>query len=194
MQETKNIIALTIRPHLVPFLFNELEGEIKAVYNNKKVKLSKVAKSSLLGDLLHRFKNNAKHANTKRKVSGFSIFLSIDNSTLCFEGTVHEVEISKKEYTVLHLVEEDARFVNDWFHGLLLNAMVEFIKGFIAGSDDELLISKAIHCFMIQHNLYDTVIDPETLRREYYRAVKKNHSLSRYQKQRAINRTYAFEV
>ena len=67
---------------------------------------------------------------------------------------------------------------------------VEYIKGYVRGSSSLNAVNTAINEFMKLHNLYDTELDPESLRRMYYNALKKNHSLSRLQNQTSTRSLY----
>lgn len=173
------LISVSIRPHLVSFLFQELEGETQAVYGDKKVKLSKISRSSLLGQMIDEFKafSNQKKLSTSRS---FSIFLKITESGEK-SGLVHEKHDTN--YNVLELSAVHVKMINDFFENIFRISLVEFIKGYAQGTASKKFINEAIDQFMINHNLYTTEIDPESLRRSYYNAIKKKHSLSRLQNQ-----------
>lgn len=173
------IINVTVRPHLVSFLFQELEGETQAVYGNKKVKLAKISKASLLGQMIMIFKTRATPIE-KKTLKSFGVFLTLENGTER-KGLFHEK--SYKDYNVLELRSEDVLFINNFLESIFRISLVEFIKGYVKKNNERAYVNRAIEQFMIDHFLYDTEIDPESLKRMYYRSLKKKHSLSRIQNQ-----------
>jgi len=181
-------IAVNIRPHLVSFLFKELEGETKAEYKSKKVKLARVTKRSSLGQLLYIFKARAYNEAASKKVTNYNIFLSVDAE----DPKQNQATINQRiniTHSQLFLLDEDVKFINNYLEGLFRLSLVNFVKGYVKHDTSSeknnkrmySYISTAIHEFMLDHNLYDTETDPEALRRLYYREVKKNHLLHRFQ-------------
>lgn len=174
-----NLINVNIRPHLISFLFQEFEGEIKAVYENKKVKLAKISKSSVLGQMIMVFKTRAKKGSIK-KANSFSVFLTLTDNTVA-TGLFHE-KISDSHF-LLELLPEDALLLNDFLESIFRISLVQFVKGYVKSSTDLDFVNQAVHAFMIQHDLYNTELDPESLRGYYYKSVKKKHSLTKIQNQ-----------
>lgn len=177
---SQELINVCIRPHLIPFLFQELEGDIKAVYKNKTIKLAHVTNASILGRLIHVFRDRAKVVKNKNKINGFSVFLSINT------GNPEETKASINsrtwlEHSQIQFLPEDVKLLNDHLDFVFRVSLVQFIKGYDKGSPSDEKISKAIHEFMLLHNLYDTELDPESLRRHYYNSLKKKHLLRRLQ-------------
>lgn len=173
--------AVYIRPHLVSFLFQELEGDTKAEYATKKIKIAKVTKRSALGQLLHIFKSRAVSVKASNKVTSYNIFLSLDTDNAAENKATINQQINFT-HTQLELRPEDVKFINDYLEGLFRLSFVAYVKGYAKSNDSPAKeISSAIHQFMMDHNLYDTETDPEALRRLYYREVKKNHLLHRFQ-------------
>lgn len=176
----KELINVHIRPHLISFLFQELEGEIKAVYDTKTIKLAHVTNASILGRLIHVFRSRAVTVKSKNKINGFSIFLSIDSESP--EET--KASINSRtwlEHSQIQFLPEDVKLLNDHLDSVFRIALVQYIKGYVKGVDSAHKTSEAIHEFMLLHKLYATELDPESLRRYYYNSVKKNHLLNRLQ-------------
>jgi hypothetical protein len=175
----QDIVHVKIRPHLVSFLYQELEGETQAVYGEKKVKLAKVSRSSLLGQMIDAFKTMANQTSVGR-LRSFSVFLTINENGVN-TGLFHEKH--DRDHKILELKKEHVILVNELLESMFRISAVEFIKGYANNSTSHKFVDEAIEQFMIMHNLYDTTLDPETIRRFYYNSLKKNCSLSRLQNQ-----------
>jgi|SRR5690606_38119218 len=176
----KELVNVYIRPHLIPFLFQELDGEIKAVYDKKVIKLAHVTNASILGRLIHVFRSRAEIVKRKSKINGFSVFLSIDKET----PSQTKASINSRtwlEHSQIQFLPEDVKLLNDHLDAVFRISLIQFIKGYATGSDSRGKISKAVHEFMLLHNLYDTELDPESLRSHYYCSLKKKHLLTRLQ-------------
>ncbi|MFD2824784.1 hypothetical protein ACFS5M_13965 [Lacinutrix iliipiscaria] len=180
MEQHQELINVYIRPHLVSFLFQELDGEIKAIYSNKKIKLAHVTNASILGRLIHVFRSRAVVSKSRSKISGFSVFLSLDKSNT----TETKASINSRtwlEHSQIQFLDKDVQLLNDHLDSIFRISLVQFVKGYAKGSTSPGKISKGVHEFMLLHNLYDTELDPESLRKIYYNGIKKKHLLSRLQ-------------
>ncbi len=188
-----NLLAVNIRPHLISFLFQELAGEIKADVEGTKAKLAKVSRSSLLGSMIKVFEAQA--IPSCKATNSYTIFLRIDSDGER-EAAFHKKtkDTHKNTYTILELLPEHVRIVNDLLENQFRLSAVEFIKGYANSDSSVNKINKAINQFMIHHNLYDTEIDPESLRRMYYNSLKKKHSLARLQNQTSTRSMYYYSA
>ncbi|WP_026755048.1 hypothetical protein [Sediminibacter sp. Hel_I_10] len=176
----QELITCNIRPHLVSFLYKELYADDHAVYEDKKVKLAKVVKSSVLGQLITVFKTKAKLANIE-KVTGYSLFLKIIENQEA-SGEFHEKY--QTSISVLQLLPEDVIVINNYLDSIYDTALVEFVKGYSKNSNpSKSLVHEGVDKFMVEHDLYETETDPMALIRRYYRAIQKNHSLHKIQNQ-----------
>lgn len=174
-----NVIHVKIRPHLVSFLYQELEGETQAIYGQKKVKLAKVSRSSPLGLMIDAFKLMAGQKSVGR-LKSFSVFLTL-NENSDNTGLFHEKH--DLNHKILELLPEHVTIINEYLESMYRISAIEFIKGYANNSDSHKFIDEAVNQFMVIHNLYYTEIDPISIRRFYYNSLKKKHSLSRLQNQ-----------
>lgn len=179
------LIVVNIRPHLISFLFQELHGQIQADVEGKKVKLAKVSRSSLLGQMIETFEASA--VPHKKRTNSYSIFLRITEDGIK-EGAFHAK--TDQSYKVLELLPEHVTIINDLLESMFRLSAVEYIKGYVKGSTSLNAVNTAINEFMKLHKLYDTELDPESLRRMYYNALKKKHSLTRLQNQTSNRSIY----
>lgn len=184
-----DLFQVNIRPHLISFLFQELEGETQANYEGKQVKLAKISRASLLGSLISVCKNQAKTIK-KGRPGSYSVFLTITDNTVV-SGIFHEKKADI--HSVLELLPEHVILVNDFLENVFRLSLVQFIKGYAINSTRSDFVNRAIEQFMINHNLYDTNVDPETLRRHYYNSLKKKHTLTRIQNQ-ISNKSYNYHA
>jgi len=171
-------VSLTIRPHLVSFLYEELEGETQAVYGGKKVKLAKISCTSLIGQLIEAFKVSGQ-ITTKSKVKSYSVFLTIQENG-DQKGMFHEKTL--EIHRALELLPEHVTIINNLLESIFRLSLVQFIKGYTTNNKDYNRVNQAVEQFMIKHNLWDFEIDPVSLTRLYYRSLKKK-SLTRLQNQ-----------
>lgn len=181
------LVHVKIRPHLISFLYQELKGDNEAIYNNKKVKLCRICKSSLIGQMIINFKKEVSDINTE-KINSFSLFLSIETSEN--KGVFHEKAGSKHKVLVLPKIHND--FINHTLESIFRISLIAFVNGYTSNSEAYDLVKSAIHQFMLIHNLYDTELDPETLRSYYYDSKKKG-LLNRLQNQLS-NKSYYYQL
>ena len=167
------LISLYIRPHLIPFMYQELQGDTKAVYVNKKVKLIRVKKQSPLGQMLRVFKSRAATLKACNAIIGYNLFISLDENSLdasmvkLTEG--HPEKNKAQQNKELQLLSEDVKCINDILESMFKISLIQFIKGYLKETlNSKKNIRHAIHLFMLEYNLYDTLIDPENLRAIYY--------------------------
>lgn len=181
----QNLLSTYIRPHLIPFLYEELQGDTKAAYANKKVKIVRVTKKSPLGQLLHIFKSRATSKDYAEKIEKFNIFISLDeNSNEASKVSVTEGYHVKRVHNQnkdLTLLKEDIKCINDMLESIFRISLLQYLKGYIKENTDSNKVKQGIHLFMLEYNLYEYPIDPENLRDFYYYNTKeeKDYLLNR---------------
>lgn len=181
-----NPIPVTIRPHLIPFLFNEMEGEQSATTEVKKAKLIKITKSSSLGLLLIILQERITPDYDLEKITGHTLFLSVEKNNKGNKATLFR-KVNHTGYEI-QLLPADVVFFNEFLENIYRTSLIAYISGY-SSSGGEKQVRQAIHQFMLKHDLYDYNIDPESMRREYYRAQKKNMILHRFQFRNSNNQT-----
>ena len=188
------LVNVDIRPHLITFLHQEFKGESRAFYNQKQVKLAKVKKSSVLGGLLTTFKERATQKQVTN-INSYTIFFSIDEDNNTNNTAVFHEKTNTKQgynYEVLQLLESDVLLINNYLESLYNVALTSFMNGYTKNRTEEENISKGVHEFMLHHNLYDTELDPESLRRAHYRMQNYNNLLSKIQNQVSATTKYYY--
>jgi hypothetical protein len=171
------LIPVHIRPHLVSFLFKELEGK-EASYMNTKSKTIKIYPFSSLGKILYsQLVNHIKIGRNDQ----YLIFLSIEKKrNLEFQGQLC-MEV-KKLYENLLLPEPNVRNINNLLEDIFRIAFIYYVQGCLE-HDKEANVTKAIERFIDKYELLEAGFSNETLRRLYYREKSKNKHLSRLQNQ-----------
>mgnify|MGYP006193732515 CR=1 FL=1 len=171
------LIPVTIRPHLVSFLFKELEGK-EASYMNTKSKTIKIYPFSSLGKILYSQLIN--HIKIGRN-DQYLIFLSIEKKrNLEFQGQLC-MEV-KKLYENLLLPEANVRNINNLLEDIFRIAFIYYVNGCMEHSSEP-SITKAVDSFIEKYELLEVGFSNETLRRLYYREKNKSKHLSRLQNQ-----------
>lgn len=179
------LVSLYIRPHLISFLYEELEGNTKAIYETKKVKIVRVTKKSPLGQLLRVFKTRANSIEYANKIENYNVFISLDGTEIASskvsitEG--YHVQRVNREAKELTLLKEDVKCINDFLETIFKISLMQFLKGYVQENNNKNKIRQGIHLFMLEYNLYDTSIDPSNLRDFYYNniAEEKDYLLNR---------------
>lgn len=171
------LIPVNIRPHLVSFLFKELEGK-EASYMSVKSKSIKIYPFSSLGKILYsQLVNHVKIGRNDQ----FLIFLSIEKKrNLEFQGQLY-IEV-KKLYEELLLPESNVKNINNLLEDIFRISFMYYVDGCLE-HDKEANITKAIDRFIDKYELLEVGFSNENLRRLYYREKEKNKRLARMQNQ-----------
>lgn len=194
-----SIVPVQIRPHLIPFFFQEFEGE-EASYLNKKVTAIKVSTKSSLGRMMRLFMVKVEKPS---RVDHYNIFLSVADtpSGKVFEGNFYKQESSfvfdpannvkfeSGAKSFLELPPDVNRDINNLMEDIFRMAFVYFVDGYMI--DGKRNITQGINAFMDKYDLLEFNFDNEKLRQLYYREMNKSKRLSRFQN-RPANRVTNF--
>ena len=178
---SRSIVPVHIRPHLVPFFFEEFEG-IEALYLNKRVKAAKISTSKPLGTILRML---IEKSNLPARPEKFQMYLSIldRERSKQFFGQFYKYESGKNSF--LRLPEEGVKLVNDHLESVFRTSMIYFIEGHIA-ENDKGEVRRAIDLFLIKYELYEHSFENESLRRYYYRVIGGGYFLKKMQHEGAV--------
>ncbi|OBQ56086.1 hypothetical protein JJL45_05265 [Tamlana sp. s12] len=179
---SRSVVPVNIRPHLVPFLYQEFEG-IEANYLSKKVKAAKISTRSVFGKVIRLLMVKA---DKPLQADKFQAFLSVQNSERNqFFG--HFYKSQNGTHTFLRLPEAGAKLINDYLEDVFRLALVSFIVGYTSSENQKSLFEKkrttqeAINVFMDTYNLREHGFSAPTLQKYYEREVKNNASCRRIQ-------------
>jgi len=174
-----NPIPVKIKPHLIPFLFNEMEGDSTATTEDKKVKLVRITKRSTMGFILMILQERITPDYDLEKITGHTLFLSVEKNVHGNKATLFRKVNNTNFELMLH--PDDVDFFNEFLEDLFRITLVSYIQGYAAKPNDN-QVRFAIFKYMELHELFQYEVDPESLRRMYYTSLKKKHILQRIQR------------
>jgi hypothetical protein len=170
---------VTIRQHLVPFLFQELEGR-ESEYMSLKSKIITIYSYSTIGKFINYQMNKS---NPETKTNAFTLYLAIEKKgPTNYMGSIYVSE--KKTYTELLLTNEQNEEINDLLEDLFRISFCYYIDGALEHNPNTKLL-KAIDNFIIKYDLLEAGFSRYTLKMLYYREKKKGKKLSRTQRHSA---------
>ncbi len=173
---SQSIIPVNIRPHLVPFLYQEFQG-VEEKYLHTKVKSAKICTRTTLGKIIRLL---AEKCEKPLKPEKYNVFLSVRNVESCeFFGSVFKYQ--KGTYSFLRLPEAGCKLVNDHLEDAFRLSLVSFILGY-STEKKKGDIGDAINVFLDSYNLREFGFSEATVRRLYDREIKSDGMLSRMQK------------
>lgn len=181
MKETS---IVKLRDHLVPFLFETMEGAT-ASYEGQKVKMIHLRPASSLANYLynvigHEVKKNCKVDDV------FFLYLSISKkNTFQYSGTIY-IE-NKGIKSELSLCLDKIRSINNLFEDIFRISIVSFVEGCVYGGME---ITKACEKFIEKYNLEEYEFSEGQIRKMYY-VAKKKVLLRRFQ-DRSVNNVIGF--
>jgi len=179
-------VLVTIRPHLIPFFFEEMEGTL-ASYEGQKVNMIRLLPSSSLANYLYTQTNYVKAKNGSGLTNDhFLFYLSIQfKQFYILSGTVYIDQ--KGEKTELKMSLDKVRDLNNLLEDIFRTSLVMFIDGCRAGGME---VTKSVVLFMEKYNLLEYGFEIPTMRKMYYRQKEKK-TLNRFQK-RSTNQVIGF--
>ncbi|MFB9055047.1 hypothetical protein ACFFVB_18345 [Formosa undariae] len=179
---SRSIVPVNIRPHLIPFFYQEFEG-IEAQYLTKKVKAAKISTRSNLGKIIRLL---LVKSDRPERIENFQAFLSIQNrERSSFFGHIYKAQNGK--HTFLRMPESGAKLINDYLEDVFRMALTSFVIGYTASSSQTTLFEKkrtvaeALTVFLDTYNLLEYGFSKQTLQKYYEREIKSNATCRRVQ-------------
>ncbi len=183
----EKLIPAQIRPHLIPFLFKEMEGT-EANYMTRKTKSIRIYPFSSLGKFLYA--QMAAYTSIGKQ-DQFLLYLTTEKKSLNVYFGYLYATIDKVNDRVL-LEESQVSEINNLIEDIFRISFIYYLDGFLehnpAGQ-----IRRAIDMFMDKYDLLELGFNNEGLRRLYYREKEKSAKMSRMQYQ-STNRAVNFEI
>lgn len=173
-----------LRDHLVPFLFETMEGS-SASYEGQKVKMIRLLPASSLASYLYSaIEYDYKKGN--KTEDRFFLYLSITKkNSFQFSGTIYIENKGVKNELILS--SDKIRSINNLFEDIFRVSIVSYIDGCNAGG---LEISKSCEKFIEKYNLDEYDFSANQIRKMYYEAKKK--ALLRRFQNRSVNNIIGF--
>lgn len=173
---SNSVLPIKILPHLIPFFYQGFEG-IDAKYLNKKVKACKITMNNSLGFMIRLAVSKT---YLPEKTSSLSVFIQINNNEGKKEYTAKMYKHVSGKNSFLSVPPSVEKRVNDILEDYFRIGFIFYVTGAVEHNHKK--TDEAIADFMIKYELDEFGYNVEMLRRYYYRAIKKNHVLSRLQK------------
>lgn len=171
-----SIVPVHIRPHLIPFFFQEFEGE-EANYLNKKVSAVKISTASSWGRLIRMMMVKV---NIPAKVDQYQLYLSVADNPAggkTYEGTFYKFENGISSF--LQLPPEVNKDINSLLEDIFRISFIFFVDGYLYEGKKNIV--KAINIFIDKYDLLEFNFCNEKLRQLYYREKAKGRRLHRFQ-------------
>lgn len=171
-------IPIKIRPHLIPFFYQELKGE-EARLQNKRVKACRISLTSSVGMIISMCINRNRAVSQVKNIDDYYLYLSISEKNYKkSEGSIYTT--SSGERMLLELPEKVADNINclleDQFRVSLVSA-VDWATKYNKHIDKKTVFED----FMVKYELDEFGFKLNSLRRMYDRESEKDALLSRMQ-------------
>lgn len=168
-------IPVKIRPHLIPFLFKEMEGT-EAVYMNQKVKSLKIYPFSSIGKfLISQIEDSKKFGRNDQ----FIVYLNIEKKSFNeYDGFLYSSinKVTEKIY----LCESKVNDINNLIEDIFRISFIYYMDGYLFFNPEK-KVSEAVNKFIDKYDLLEFGFSDIGLRRLYYREKNKANKLSRMQ-------------
>jgi hypothetical protein len=184
--DSENLMPAQIRPHLIPFLFKEMEGS-EANYMTKKTKTIKIYPFSSLG----KFMYNLMSGHVKLgKNDHMVLYLTIEQKKFnVYYGYLY-ASIGKS-YELVKLNENQVKELNNLLEDIFRISFVYYIDGYVEFSPFG-NIRNGIDRFLDKYDLLELGFQTESMRQLYYREKEKGTKISRMCNQ-SSNRVFNYE-
>jgi hypothetical protein len=172
-----SIVPVQIRPHLIPFFFQEFDGE-EASYLNQKVTAVKFSSKSSWGKMIRMFMVKV---NMPKKVDHYQLYLRVADSPQgqkTYEGNFYKFESGASSF--LELPPDVNHDINSLLEDIFRMAFVFYVDGYMVGGKRNIV--QGINSFIDKYELLEFGFCNEKLRQLYYREIKKGNRCSRFQK------------
>lgn len=172
----RSVVPLNIRPHLVPFLYQEFEG-FEAQYLTRKVKAAKISTKTPFGKIIRLL---CEKSEIPLKAKSFNAYLSIrDVERSDFFGSIYKY--NSGQYSFLRLDEKGVELINEHLEDVFRLSLVAFVVGYstknVKGD-----IRTAVNVFIDTYNLREYGFSAPTLEQYYNRERRNQGRLLRMQK------------
>lgn len=170
------LLPCSIRPYLIPFVMKEFLVKEEAVSEGVVAKVVDISVHNSFGKIIRMMCEKVDKPSIN--VNKFSVFIRVKNYHQKYEWKADVYKFASGQYSFLKLPQEAVDLINDHFEGVFSQSLLFYLEGYQISSDEGL--RKGIDLFMQKYNLYDFDIDPESLRRAYYRYRETGKRLSFY--------------
>lgn len=175
IQANHQLLPCQIRPYLIPFIMQEFLVKEEALFDGVTAKIVDISLHNSFGKIIRLMCDKIAHPD--KNLNKYSIFIRVKNSYTKKEWKADVYKYVSGNYAFLHLPEEGVELINDHFEGVFSQSLLFFLEGHLQ-ADHNNNIRQGIDLFMKKYELYQFDIDPEALRRAYYRYRNSEKRLS----------------
>lgn len=173
---SRSVIPLNIRPHLVPFLYQEFEG-FEAQYLTRKVKAAKISTKTPFGKIIRLL---CEKSEIPLKAKSFNAYLSIRNvENSDFFGSIYKY--NSGQYSFLRLDERGVDLINEHLEDIFRLSLIAFVTGYVVKKEKG-DVRAAVNFFLDMYNLREFGFSAPTLEQFYNRERRNSGRLVRMQK------------
>ena len=175
----EKLIPVQIRPHLIPFLYKEMEGT-EANYMSRRTKSIKIYPFSSLGKF---FYSQMSQYGAIGKQDQLMLYLVIEKKSLnVYYGYLYAS--IKKVNDMVYMEEYQVKEINNLIEDIFRISFIYYVDGFLEHNAMG-QITQGIDRFIEKYDLLELGFNTDGLRRLYYREKAKGAQMSRMQYQSA---------
>lgn len=176
--KSTQVIPVYIKPMLIPFLIREFQGT-EARYLNQYVKAVDIDVRTPFGSFIRLQMDKLSYP--VKDISNYNMFLKVrDNEYHHSKNFGRLYSYTKGNNHFLHLPKYAVDNINEYLNCVFKTSIFNYLEAWSKLSQNNTGIIEGIFSFMEQYDLLDTDINPETLRRSYYRWKAKKDGKLRY--------------
>ena len=178
-----SIVPILIRQHLIPFFFQESEGE-EFNYGGKRGKSVLFSPTvSTIGRIIRLLMIKS---GKPLKIENFNLYLSISDTGAGkkYQGQFYKHESGRNSF--LMLPEEANTDINDLLEDIFRMAFVSYMNGCVENNSDS-CVTAAVDKWIDKYDLLEFNFSNDTLRRLYYREKEKSKIVARFQSGKSPN-------
>lgn len=169
-----HLLPVTIKPHLIPFLYKEFKG-VEATYYNQKVKAVKISSKSNLGKIINLLVEKS-HIKPQCDTTAPIFFLIQDRTRRpSYEGNIMNYADGRNSY--LMLPELGVKIINEILSTNFDIAINSFIEGWEKKKGKEGVLD-AIMELSNDYQLFEFGFTIAGIRRKYYRWMKEKQKMN----------------
>lgn len=182
IEKHHQLLPCKIRPYLIPFIEKEFAVKDEALFNGVMAKIVDISLHNSFGKIIRMMCEKA--LAPEKELKKFSVFIRVQNSYTKKQWDGEVYKYASGNYSFLKLPKEGVEIINDHFEAVFSQSLLFYLEGHQQNNDDNSLRA-GIDLFMQKYSLYDFHIDPEALRRSYYRSKKEEKRLSFFCRQKS---------
>lgn len=174
--KSTQVIPVYIKPELIPFLIREFQGT-EARYFNQLVKAVDIDVRTPFGSFIRLQMDKLDYPI--KDISKYNMFLKIrDNEYHQSKNFGRLYSYTKGNNHFLHLPKYAVDNINEYLNCVFKTSIFNYLEAWNEHSNKGLI--DGVFAFMEKYDLLETDINPESLRRSYYRWKEKKDGKLRY--------------